>query len=60
MHGRTTLIIAHRLKTVQEMDRILVLKDGAIAEQGTHDELFAKKGAYYELLRAQQAFIDPA
>jgi ABC-type multidrug transport system fused ATPase/permease subunit len=59
MQGRTTFIIAHRLKTVQEMDRILVLKDGVIAEQGTHAELLARKGAYYDLLRAQHLFIGP-
>ncbi len=53
MRGRTTFIIAHRLSTVRKADRILVVKDGMIAEQGTHDELMTKeKGVYkplYEL-----------
>ena len=50
---RTTLIIAHRLATIKNADRIVVLKDGGIAEQGTHHELLAAKGEYYRLYMAQ-------
>jgi len=47
--GRTTLTIAHRLTTIQNSDRILVLGENGIEEQGSHEELLAKKGAYYHL-----------
>lgn len=46
MRGRTTLVIAHRLSTVREMDRIVVLEDGRLAEEGSHDELIALGGIY--------------
>lgn len=46
MRDRTTLVIAHRLSTIQDADRIIVLHDGAMVEQGTHDELMAKGGHY--------------
>ena len=46
-------IIAHRLSTIQHADRILVLHNGRIREEGTHDELIAKKGAYYKLYQLQ-------
>ena len=52
MEGRTSIIIAHRLSTIRSADEILVLKDGEIVERGSHDELIAKKGAYYELSAA--------
>jgi ATP-binding cassette subfamily B protein len=52
-HGRTTLVIAHRLSTVRSADRILVLEDGAVAEEGTHEGLIAAGGAYAGLYEAQ-------
>ncbi len=51
--GRTTFVIAHRLSTIREADLILVMADGAIVEQGTHSELLAAEGPYFELYRAQ-------
>ncbi|UXR73753.1 MULTISPECIES: ABC transporter ATP-binding protein [unclassified Staphylococcus] len=52
-HGRTTLAIAHRLSTIQDADQILVLNKGVIAERGTHDELIAQRGIYYNLYQLQ-------
>lgn len=51
--GRTTLIIAHRLSTIRHADKIVVLKDGAVVECGSHEELLERKGAYYELYSKQ-------
>ena len=53
MEGRTSIVIAHRLSTILKADRILVVKDGVIAEQGTHDELLEKDGVYRELYETQ-------
>ncbi|MBQ3380498.1 MAG: ABC transporter ATP-binding protein [Oscillospiraceae bacterium] len=53
MEGRTSIVIAHRLSTVLKADRILVLKDGVIAEQGSHEELLALGGIYRELYETQ-------
>lgn len=53
--GRTCLIIAHRLSTVTGADRIIVLEKGVIAEMGTHRELLAKKGLYYQMFEALSA-----
>jgi ATP-binding cassette subfamily B multidrug efflux pump len=53
MRARTTLLVSHRVSTVREADKIVYLRDGAIIEQGSHDELLAQRGAYYELYRRQ-------
>ncbi len=55
MEGRTSFIVAHRLSTIRESDVILVMKDGKIIEQGTHDELLAQGGFYQELYNSQFA-----
>ena len=53
MASRTTILIAHRISTVKGADLIVVLEDGRIAEQGSHDELVSRKGIYAEMYRRQ-------
>jgi ATP-binding cassette subfamily B protein len=55
MEGRTSFIVAHRLSTIREADVILVMKDGNIIEQGSHESLLAKNGFYTELYNSQFA-----
>src|SRR5690606_1536465 len=56
--GRTSFVIAHRLSTIRDADLILVMQDGSIVEQGTHDELLQSRGAYHDLYQSQ--FSAPA
>lgn len=56
--GRTTIAIAHRLSTLKGADRLIVLEQGKLAEAGTHDELYARRGAYYRLVESQQGMAD--
>ena len=53
MEGRTVFIIAHRLSTLRNVDKIIVLKEGYIVEEGTHNQLIEKKGVYYNLWKLQ-------
>lgn len=55
MQGRTSFVVAHRLSTIREADVILVLRDGQVVEQGSHDELLARQGFYYQLYNSQFA-----
>ena len=57
MKGRTSLIIAHRLSTIRDADKIVVISGGRVAEAGSHEELLAAKGCYYELYMSQFAGI---
>ncbi|MGE0439246.1 MAG: ABC transporter ATP-binding protein [Gemmatimonadales bacterium] len=56
--GRTTFVIAHRLSTVRQADLILLLEEGQVVEQGTHEQLMAARGAYYEMVRRQVTSLD--
>ena len=51
--GKTVIIVAHRLSTVRDADQIVVLNQGAVSEIGTHEELVARQGKYYELIKNQ-------
>ena len=53
MERRTSFVIAHRLSTIRKADQVLVINDGKIIERGTHDELFKKRGFYYNLYMSQ-------
>ncbi len=55
MEGRTSFVIAHRLSTIRSADLILVINNGDIVEQGTHEELMARKGYYEKLYNSQFA-----
>ena len=55
LQGRTSVIIAHRLSTVKDADHIVVMKNGHVVEQGTHQTLLDKKGVYYSLIKNQLA-----
>jgi ABC-type multidrug transport system fused ATPase/permease subunit len=59
MKGRTTVVIAHRLSTVINADQICVVKEGKIAEIGTHEDLMQKKGFYYTLMSTQVSAFTP-
>ncbi|MBK1809567.1 ABC transporter ATP-binding protein [Clostridium sp. YIM B02505] len=58
LFGRTSFVIAHRLSTIRDCDKIMVVGDGNIKECGTHDELLALKGIYYNLYNAQYKFLN--
>jgi ABC-type multidrug transport system fused ATPase/permease subunit len=60
MKGRTVITIAHRLSTIRDADKIVVLKGGVVAEQGTHDELLARNGVYADLYKIQFGSTQPA
>ena len=63
MKGRTVITIAHRLSTIRDADKIIILKDGIISEEGTHDELMKMNGVYAELYRIQAGstpLVDPS
>ena len=52
--GRTVIVIAHRLKTIKSADTIIVMEEGRIVEQGSHEELISKNGLYYKLWTIQE------
>ena len=57
LYGRTSFVIAHRLSTIRDCDKIMVVENGGISEMGSHEELLAKRGVYYNLYMAQYRFI---
>jgi subfamily B ATP-binding cassette protein MsbA len=58
MRGRTTFVIAHRLSTIRRADQILVVEGGNIVERGTHSQLFARRGRYWDMYTRQHAVDD--
>ena len=58
LRGRTSFVIAHRLSTIRNADLVLMIDEGRIIERGTHQELLAQRGAYYELYRSQFRAVD--
>ncbi len=58
MKGRTSFVVAHRLSTIKNSDKILFIAEGGVQESGTHEELLALKGRYYELYMSQYKFLD--
>jgi ATP-binding cassette subfamily B protein len=58
LEGRTAMIVAHRLSTIRDADRILVLHSGELAEEGTHEELLERRGLYSRLYELQFARIE--
>jgi ATP-binding cassette subfamily B protein len=58
VQGRTTIAIAHRLSTLHRADRLVVLDRGVVVEEGSHDELMAREGAYHRLYEAQARNVD--
>ena len=59
MEGRTTVVIAHRLSTIRDADNILVLDQGQVVEQGTHQQLLDRGGLYAQLVSAQMVGAAP-
>ena len=57
LHGRTSFVVAHRLSTIRDCDKIMVINDGQIEETGSHSELLKNKGSYYDLYMAQYNFL---
>jgi ATP-binding cassette subfamily B protein len=55
MEGRTTIAIAHRLSTLRNANRLIVIDNGTVAEEGSHDELMEKGGIYHNLVMAQRS-----
>lgn len=58
LHGRTSFVVAHRLSTIRDCDKIMVINDGRIEEVGNHNELLNNKGSYYDLYMTQYKFLN--
>lgn len=58
LHGRTSFVVAHRLSTIRDCDKIMVINDGRIEEVGSHNELLNNKGSYYDLYMTQYKFLN--